>query len=158
MSELISRAEMLIRKPVSDVFSAFTNTSTLEKFWLKRANGSLAEGAVVHWEFLVEGAQDTVTVTEFSANQIIAFTFSDGVAVELKFEPWRDAGTRLSVKATGFSGEDAIASVVDATEGFSIVLCDLKTLLETGTSAGMVLDKAELISACPDGSDRSKDK
>ena len=30
-------------------------------------------------------------------------------------------------------------------EGFSIVFCDLKTLLETGTSAGLVRDKAELI-------------
>jgi uncharacterized protein YndB with AHSA1/START domain len=30
-------------------------------------------------------------------------------------------------------------------EGFSIVLCDLKTLLESGTSANLVRDKAALI-------------
>jgi uncharacterized protein YndB with AHSA1/START domain len=157
VSELISRTEMLIRKPVSDVFSAFTNTSMLEKFWLKRAKGALAEGAVVEWEFMVEGAQDIVTVTEFSANQLISFKFSDGVAVELQFEPWADAGTRLGVNAVGFSGEGAVSNVVEATEGFSIVLCDLKTLLETGTSAGMVRDKAELISARHDRINRSKD-
>jgi hypothetical protein len=32
-------------------------------------------------------------------------------------------------------------------EGFAIVLCDLKTLLETGESAGLVRAKAELIIA-----------
>jgi hypothetical protein len=35
--------------------------------------------------------------------------------------------------------------VVNATEGFAIVLCDLKVLLETGHPAGLVKDKAELI-------------
>lgn len=35
--------------------------------------------------------------------------------------------------------------VPGATEGFSIVLCDLKTLLESGRSAGLVRDKARLI-------------
>ncbi|MEP7276850.1 MAG: hypothetical protein ABI812_10875, partial [Betaproteobacteria bacterium] len=34
-----------------------------------------------------------------------------------------------------------------ATEGFTIVLCDLKCLLETGQSGNMVRDKAALISA-----------
>jgi hypothetical protein len=33
----------------------------------------------------------------------------------------------------------------DTIEGFSIVLCDLKTLLESGRSANLVRDKAELI-------------
>ena len=47
--------------------------------------------------------------------------------------------------AAGFKGEDAVAQVVNATEGFSIVLCDLKTLLESGRSANLVKDKAELI-------------
>ena len=32
-------------------------------------------------------------------------------------------------------------------EGFAIVLCDLKTLLETGESANLVRDKAALIVA-----------
>jgi hypothetical protein len=35
--------------------------------------------------------------------------------------------------------------VVNATEGFSIVLCDLKVLLESGHSANLVKDKAQLI-------------
>ena len=36
---------------------------------------------------------------------------------------------------------------MNATEGFSIVLCDLKTFLESGKSANLVRAKAELIAA-----------
>jgi hypothetical protein len=36
---------------------------------------------------------------------------------------------------------------VNATEGFTIVLCDLKTLLESGRSANLVRSKAALIAA-----------
>ena len=41
------------------------------------------------------------------------------------------------------------ADALGATEGFAIVLCDLKSLLEQGVSGGMVRDKARLIAAQP---------
>jgi hypothetical protein len=96
----------------------------------------------VTWQFMVPGATDTVRVTAFRDQQHIGFDWSDGVSVEMDFEPWDDEATHLSVKASGFRAEQA---VVAATEGFSIVLCDLKTLLETGRSGNLVKDKAELI-------------
>ena len=53
---------------------------------------------------------------------------------------------------SGFPSENVVDAIVGATEGFSIVLCDLRTLLETGRSANLVRDKAELItSALPGG-------
>ena len=52
----------------------------------------------------------------------------------------------MTVSIGGLAGEGLLQQVADVIEGFSIVLCDLKTLLETGTSAGLVRDKAELIS------------
>ncbi len=147
MSEVNATAEMLIRKPVRDVFDAFVNPRSLEKFWLKSASGPLAKDATVEWEFMVEGARETVTVTEFVPNQTIAFRWSDGVAVTMRFEPHDTSSTKLSVTATGFTGADAASSAVNATEGFTIVVCDLKRLLETGHSGNMVRDKAVLISA-----------
>jgi uncharacterized protein YndB with AHSA1/START domain len=147
MSEVNATAAMLIRKPVRDVFDAFVNPRSLEKFWLKRASGPLARDATVEWEFMVEGARETVTVTEFVLNQIIAFRWSGGIAVTLRFEQHDTNSTRLSVSATGFTGADAPSLAVNATEGFTIVACDLKTLLETGKSGNMVRDKAALISA-----------
>ena len=74
MNEVRATAAMLIRKPVPDVFDAFVNPRSLEKFWLKSASGPLARDATVEWEFMVKGARETVTVTEFIPNQTIAFS------------------------------------------------------------------------------------
>jgi hypothetical protein len=52
------------------------------------------------------------------------------------------------VEGTGFKAESGIDQVVNATKGFSIVVCDLKTLIENGRSANLVRDKAALIAAC----------
>jgi hypothetical protein len=90
---------------------------------------------------------EIVTVSEFIPHQLIVFTWSDGISVEMTFEPFDAQSTLLSVKATGFHGEDVASQAINATEGFTIVACDLKTLLETGHSGNMVRDKAALIDA-----------
>lgn len=55
--------------------------------------------------------------------------------------------TVARVEVRGFIGRGAASEAVSTTEGFAIVLCDLKSLLETGKSGGMVRDKATLIAA-----------
>lgn len=140
-------AEMLIRKPVNEVFDAFVKPETIQKFWLEATSGPRARNATVNWEFMVEGAHETVTVTTFTENRLIAFTWSDGISVEMSFELTDQISTRLSVTAKGFHGADAQSQVVNATEGFSIVLCDLKSHLESGHSGNMVRDKAALLTA-----------
>ncbi len=147
MSSIVVHVEMLIRRPPKDVFEAFAEPRTIEKFWLKSASGPLTKDAIVEWQFMVDGAHETVTVTEFLANQTIAFTWSDGIAVKITFNLRDESRTRISVTATGFKGADAFSHAMNATEGFTIVLCDLKSLLETGQSGNMVRDKAALISA-----------
>ena len=141
------RATMLIRRPPGEVFSAFVNPQTLRKFWLRDASGPLAPGARVQWQFMVAGASETVAVTDFESARHIGFDWSNGMHVRLEFEPFRDDGTRLGVTVSGFRGSDVVKQAANVIEGFSIVFCDLKTLLETGTSAGLVRDKAELIEA-----------
>lgn len=144
MTQLLAKVEMLIHKLPQEVFAALCDALMLEKFWLKRASGPLARDAIVEWEFLVPGARETVKVTGFVANQVIEFEWSDGVAVAIHCKPHDQNGTRVSISATGFS--DA-SQAMNATEGFAIVLCDLKSLLETGRSGNMVRDKAALIAA-----------
>ncbi|HET6340503.1 MAG TPA: hypothetical protein VFG30_45150 [Polyangiales bacterium] len=53
----------------------------------------------------------------------------------------------LGVENKGFAGapHEVLATALEATQGFAIVVCDLKTLLEHGTSIGLVQDKAALI-------------
>ncbi len=139
-----AKAELLIRSPVESVFDAFVNTQTIVKFWLDGTSGPLAPGATVTWSFMVPGAKETVKVTAFSAPGHLAFDWSDGIQVDMQF---RQHGPGVSVVLVVASGFKEVAQAVGAAEGFSIVLCDLKTLLESGTSANLVRDKAELIAA-----------
>ena len=146
MAEKLAKAEMLVRRPIAEVFNAFVDPATITKFWLNSTTGPLSQGAQVEWTFMVPGATDTVTVTAFEDQLRIAFDWSDGISVDLRFLEDGDAATRVCVVVSGFSGDAAINEIVGATEGFSIVLCDLKTLLESGHSANLVRDRAELIS------------
>jgi uncharacterized protein YndB with AHSA1/START domain len=142
-----AQASQLIRRPAGEVFAAFTNPLMLRKFWLRDASGPLAPGARVRWEFMVPGATESVTVTQFEAPRNLGFDWGGGLHVELDFEDFRKEGTRVIVEVSGFPDDDPVAEATNAIEGFAIVLCDLKTLLETGESAGLVRDKALLIAA-----------
>lgn len=144
MGEHVARASMLIRRPVAEVFDAFVNPGTITKFWLESTTGPLAKGAQVGWVFMVPGATETVTVTAFEPRQRIAFDWSDGNRVTMTFEARGGADAHLVVEVAGLDDE---AAALNATEGFAIVLCDLKTLLESGRSANLVRDKAALIAA-----------
>lgn len=135
---------MLVRCPVAEVFDAFVSPARITRFWLEATTGPLAKDARVEWRFMVPGATEVVTVTGFDDQHRIAFDWSNGVSVSMDFREHGNRATQITVEATGFGQVDEI---VNATEGFSIVLCDLKTLLETGSSANLVRDKAELISA-----------
>jgi len=140
-------ASMLIRRPAGEVFSAFVNPQTLRKFWLSNASGPLGPGARVEWEFKVPGATAQVSVTQFEAPRHLAFDWDQSMHVDMRFEPFPDGGTHVVVAVCGFEGADALAEIAGTVEGFAIVLCDLKTLLETGESANLVQDKAALIVA-----------
>lgn len=145
MTDLVARTDMLIRRPVAEVFDAFVRPEMITQFWLESTSGPLRQGAKVEWRFMVPGAVETVTVTAFENRQRIAFDWSDSVSVNMQFEELSEDATRVTVEAAGFKGDQADADVVDATEGFTIVLCDLKILLELGRSGNLVRDKAELI-------------
>jgi hypothetical protein len=87
-----------------------------------------------------------VHVTAFDAPHHLAFAWSEGgLDVDMRFDEAQEGSTVVSVEACGFESEGGLEQVVDATEGFSIVLCDLKVFLESGHSAGLVEDKAALI-------------
>jgi uncharacterized protein YndB with AHSA1/START domain len=151
MTDQLAKATMLIRRPVAEVFEAFVDPEKITKFWLESTTGPLAKGALVSWRFMVPGATETVRVTAFEVPQRIAFDWSDGVSVRMNFEEHDKRATRIAVEVTGFRNQNAVEEIMNATEGFSIVLCDLKTLLETGRSANLVKDKAELIAASSTG-------
>ena len=144
--DIVATCSLLIRSSSRAVFKAFTDAETLTKFWLARASDSLELGKTARWEFMVPGAKVDTRVAALKQDERILIEWSDGTFVEWTFKSI-DEGVVVTVKNWGFSGErDAVfQSALEATQGFTLVLADLKTLLETGTSASLVRDKALLI-------------
>ena len=145
MTDCVARASMLVHCAPQAAFDAFVYPDTVTRFWLAATSGPLVPDAEVAWRFMVPGATETVKVRAFDSPRRIAFDWSDGLRVELGFQAFGAGSTRVAVTVDGFAGEGAAAEMATATEGFSIVLCDLKTLIETGRSANLVRDKARLI-------------
>lgn len=137
---------MLIRRGASEIFEAFVDPGLLRQFWLDSASAPLSADAEVTWQFKVPGVSDTLKVTKFDRPRRLALRFSDGMDVDIRLEFHDGGATRVSVTCTGFNPENLLTSATDTAEGFAIVLCDLKTLLETGRSANLVRDKAEVVS------------
>ena len=140
---VVAKATFLIRKPANEVFNAFVDPQMLTRFWLSHASQPLALGQTAHWEFMVPGASVDTYVTAMEPNERIDFAWSDGSTVSLRFESICE-GTIVRVENAGFQGspEEIVENALEATQGFTIVLCDLKTLLEQGQSMNLVRDKA----------------
>jgi uncharacterized protein YndB with AHSA1/START domain len=149
MAAPIAKVSMLIRCPPAKVFEAFVRPEWLTKFWLARASGPLEAGKTVTWDFMVPGASAKTYVKELLRDRLIRLSWDDGTTVSFAFEPYSQGGTRVEVVNGGFSGDadEVMAAALEATQGFTIVLCDLKTTLEHGRSMGFVRDKALLIQA-----------
>ena len=140
---VVAQATLLIRRSVGEVFGAFVEPRMLTRFWLSAASGPLEVGKTVRWEFMVPGAICETKTTVLDPLERIEIEWSDGTYVRWQFESVLE-GTIVRIDNWGFKGsvDEVVASALEATQGFTIVLCDLKTLLETGTSANLVKDKA----------------
>jgi uncharacterized protein YndB with AHSA1/START domain len=149
MGTNVARTDLLIRADPQEVFDAFVDPRRIETFWLRRASGALEPGAVVDWEFMAAGSFERVSVLEVTPPCRIRFSWSDGIDVDIRIDPFGGGASRVWVEASGFDDGPADQAVA-AAAGFTIVLCDLKSLLETGTSGNMVRDKAILLDADAD--------
>ena len=143
-----ARVSVLIEAPAADIYRAFMEPAWLTRFWLSDASGPLAEGGAVRWAFMVKGAADEVTATHLETDRRIAWRWSDGSTVAVTLETF-GSGTAVTIVNADFPGghDDQVEAALNSTEGFAIVLCDLKTLLKQGRSAGLVRAKARLIKA-----------
>lgn len=141
-----ARVTMLIQAPSNDVYAAFVEPVHLTQFWLSKASGPLRIGETVHWNFMVEGAEIDTTATKMETGKKLSWDWSDGSTVLIELEAL-DGGTAVTLINDHFPhhGAERIDAALNATEGFAIVLADLKTLLESGSSAGITKAKAKLI-------------
>jgi|SRR5262245_23890913 len=141
-----AKAEMLIRKPVGEVFQAFIDPAITAKFWFTKSSGKLEPGKIVKWEWEMYNAAAEVSVKSIEPNKRIVVDWSTHEApttIEWLFTPLPDNTTFVSISNSGFSGNDEtiLQQAVASTEGFTIVLAGLKALLEHGVSLNLVADR-----------------
>jgi uncharacterized protein YndB with AHSA1/START domain len=148
MSEPVARASMMIAAAPERVFDALVEPDSLRRYWLAAASAPLRLGQPARWTFLVPGAEAETTATALDRPHRLAWDWSDGTTVEITIEA-EGAETVVAVACSGFAGDAQarLATALATTEGFAIVLADLKTWLETGRPAGLTAAKARLITA-----------
>jgi len=138
------QAEMLIRRPVSEVFEAFVDPDITTKFWFTRSTGKLEAGKEIRWDWEMYGVSDTIIVKELETNRRIVIQSSDDTTTEWQFVPRSEDGTFVTIIHSGFEGTDADVTrqAIDSMGGYTMVLCGLKALLEFGIVLNLVADKA----------------
>jgi uncharacterized protein YndB with AHSA1/START domain len=142
MGEPVVRTQMLIRRPVAEVFEAFTDPAITTKFWFTKSSGKLEPGGRVQWTWEMYEASADVTVKEIEPNRRILVEW-DGYGttlVEWVFEPRTDDSTFVTITNSGFSGDDAVGNALDSQGGFSFLLAGAKAYLEHGIELNLVVD------------------
>jgi uncharacterized protein YndB with AHSA1/START domain len=140
----VAKAEMLIRKPVADVFEAFVNPAITTRFWFTKSSGRLEPGKKIRWDWEMYGASVDVSVKAVEQNKRILIEWgTPPTTVEWIFTPQADGTTFVSISNAGFSGDgdEIVAQALDSTEGFTLVLAGLKALLEHDLVLNLLADR-----------------
>ena len=136
--------QMLIRKPVSDVFRVFIDPAITTRFWFTKSGGKLEEGKTIRWEWEMYNVSSNVFVKEIIVNQKISTEWGDPkTTVDYEFTSLTEDTTYLVIKNYGFdkTGDDLIQTIKDSTGGFTTVLDGLKAYLEHNIQLNLVGDK-----------------
>ena len=141
-----AEVQMLIRKPVEEVFEAFVDPAITTKFWFTKSSGRLEPGRKVRWDWEMYGASAQVSVKAVEKNQRILIEWSgNGTTnlVEWLFAAHTDNTTLVRISNWGFSGSDdeKVKQAIDSKGGFTLVLAGLKALLEHNLFLNLVADQ-----------------
>lgn len=150
----VVKAEMLIRRPVSQVFRAFVDPAITTRFWFTDSSGQLAVGARVRWSWRMYGASTEVRVLAMEPDRRILIEWDDPpTRVEWVFTARPDQTTYVSISHSGFGGDtpDRVRQALDSMGGFSFVLAALKALLEHDIELDLVADHYPDAHVEPDG-------
>jgi uncharacterized protein YndB with AHSA1/START domain len=142
----VGKAAMLIRRPVSDVFEAFVNPAVTTKFWFSRSSGRLEEGNAIQWDWEAFDFSVVVKVKLIEVNRRILIEWENAgkcSTVEWLFASRPGGMTFVNVTNSGFdgSGDEIVEQALGATEGFTLVLAGLKSLLEHHTDLNLIRDR-----------------
>lgn len=142
----VAETEMLIRRPVAEVFEAFVDPEITTNFWFTRSSGRLEVGREVQWHWDMYGASTSVLAKIIEPNQRILIEwdgYSGRTTVEWTFSARGDDTTFVVVRESGWTGDgdQLVRYVGDSTQGFTWTLAGLKAFLEHGIRLNLVADK-----------------
>ncbi len=141
-----AKAEMMIRKPISEVFEAFTNPEVTTKYWFTDSTGKLVSAAKVNWIWKMYDLTVPVEVVLVDPNKKIQIKWGADEhqsTVVWEFTSLTDSKTFVQIINSDFKGteEEVINKVIDSTGGFTMVLAGAKAWLEHGVELGLIGDK-----------------
>ncbi|HEX8036405.1 MAG TPA: SRPBCC family protein [Ktedonobacterales bacterium] len=141
----IAKAQMLIRRPVADVFAAFVDPAITSKFWFTHGSSRLEAGKQVQWDWEMYDASIQVNVKAIEENKRILIEwpgYSTPTLVEWTFTPRDEDTTFVTITNTGFTGtgDEIVKQALDATGGFTFVLAGLKAFLEHNITLNLIAD------------------
>jgi uncharacterized protein YndB with AHSA1/START domain len=141
----IVKTEMLIRKPVSEVFEAFVNPAITSRFWFTKGSGRLEAGKQIRWDWEMYDHSVEVSVKAIEENKRILIewgAYGAATTVEWIFTSRQDS-TLVSVTNSGFNGDgdEIVKQALDSTGGFNLVLAGAKAFLEHGINLNLISDR-----------------
>lgn len=141
-----ARAEMLIRKPIAQVFQAFINPDITTKFWFTKSSGKLEEGKQTEWTWEMYDLTILVNTKKIEDSKTIVIEWGNSdviTTVAFAFKDMGNDGTFVSIEDKWFQGdtEKIISQVRNSTEGFTLVLAGLKAYLEYNIELHLVADR-----------------
>lgn len=100
---LVVRTQMLIRRPVEEVFEALVNPDITTRFWFTKSTGRLKPNQEVRWDWEMFGVSAEVTVKALEQNrQILMEWDTPPCPVEWVFAAREDRTTVVTVSNWGF--------------------------------------------------------
>ena len=144
---MVAKTEILIRRPVDEVFEAFVDPAVTSRFWFTRGSGRLEAGKSVRWDWAMYDFCTNAVVKEIEANRRIFVEWSGArlppTMIEWTFRARPDGTTYVTITNSGFTGdpEQVAEQAIAATEGFAFVLAGAKAWLEHGVQLNLVADK-----------------
>lgn len=146
------QAQMLIRKPVEEVFEAMVNPDITSKFWFTKSSGRIEPNTTLEWEWGQFAVSDTVDILEVRTNEYISLEWKLGdlkTKVEMNFESYSDTSTLFKVTESGFweidpaedeKLEEKIHLMLGQNGGWNLVLCNMKAWLEHEIELNLIAD------------------
>ncbi len=143
--EPVAKVEMLIRKPVAEVFEAFIDPEITTKFWFTKSSGKIKAGKQVTWYWEMYNISVPVNVREIEKSRRILIdwgNYDSASTVEWIFTPYGNDATYVSITNSGFKGDGdkLVSDVLDSKGGFTWVLAGAKAWLEHNIHLNLIAD------------------